>query len=258
MLCILIPVLLGLLQDEDQNDVDREKLDYRVIWPAVALVLIQIWLASQVSMGVAAVMIKERSPTMDMREAMKTNITNTAVVSTLFLTTVVAMLQADAPFDDGDESPYRFLSQWYMVLLILATVYTLNSAIMCSLCLMFMEPLDTDASMMFLKDNLLYFGEPLTQTAFAIANFVAALLIWIFGRYGYRLGVFCSAVVAYVVLRIMVVYLNLRVWENPKLSSDLRQQRDAEYAAFAESSTAAQSAADPGHVQLTTTNCEES
>lgn len=238
--CVSLPVVLGFLRNDDEDGVERDKLDYRVVWPGVGLFAFQVIAASQVSMGVAADMIQERSAGMDMREAMRTNMTNTAIVAALFLTIVIAMLQADPPFDGGDESPYRFLSQWYMVLLLISTVYCLNAAIMCSLCLMYLEPLNTSAALVFLKDNLLYFGEPLTQTAFAVFNLVGALLIWIFGRYGNRIGALSSAVVAYVVLRIMVVYLNLRAWKNPLLDEKDREIRNAEYAALAGSSSAAQ------------------
>lgn len=96
------------------------------------------------------------------------------------------------------------------------------------LCLMYVEPLDNPSAEHFLGDNLLYFGEPLTNSALATMNMLFSCMVWTFGKYGAHVG-YCSIfMTSFFALRVCVVYLNLSDWKNPTLSSGERAKRDME------------------------------
>ena len=57
---------------------------------------------------------------------MRTNLTTQGLIAALFLTVVYAMLQADPPTEvDGDGDPTSIISQWYLLLCLLALSFTL-------------------------------------------------------------------------------------------------------------------------------------
>jgi hypothetical protein len=89
-------------------------------------------------------MIQERSSSVSMREAMRSNMTNVAVVGALLLTVVWAMLQSDPPVSGF---PGRFISQWYAGLLILSVTFLLIAVLTCVSALLYVEPLDNRAAL---------------------------------------------------------------------------------------------------------------
>lgn len=89
-------------------------------------------------------MIHERSPSISMREAMRSNMTNVAVVGALLLTIVWAMLQSNPPIEGF---PGRFISQWYAGLLVLSVAFLLIGVLTCVAVLLYVEPLDNKAAL---------------------------------------------------------------------------------------------------------------
>lgn len=190
---IAAPLVMGLLQDEDGSETDfNDQLNFTFVIPGIVYYLITTIMTGQMRNVLAMDMMQESSKTVSFKESVRTNLTNSAVVAALFLTMALAMVQADPPFADGS---YRFCSQWYILFSFMATLASAQAVVMCSLCLMYVEPLDEKASIVFYECMMTYFGEPLANIGVTVFNILAACIVWIFGAYGARAGILCSGIV---------------------------------------------------------------
>ena len=103
----LVLILIAHLVDDDNRTTHEQILWLSVFLPCFIIFAIQLAIANLMAPKIGFDMIQERSPTVSMREAMRSNLTNLALVSALFLTIVYAMFQADA----AGVSSYSMLSQ---------------------------------------------------------------------------------------------------------------------------------------------------
>merc|ERR1719277_2575342 len=129
------------------------------------------------------------------------------------------MMQADPPVVEHS-NPYTglFISQWYEGVLLMAIGQLIIAVMTCAFNVLYLEPLDDLAALKFVGDNFLYFGEPLTLMLFSLLNTCVASILWVFGAYGFGMGIVAVFVFAYCVLRTVVIYLYLGAWKNPFLS----------------------------------------
>eukprot|EP00962_Isochrysis_galbana_P034062 scaffold11475_cov133-Isochrysis_galbana.AAC.1 len=112
--------------------------------PLIGLAVLEVTAIWQLGPLFGWDMIHERSSSVSMREAMRSNMTNVAVVGALLLTIVWAMLQSNPPIDGF---PGRFISQWYAGLLILSVAFLLIGVLTCVAALLYVEPLDSKAAL---------------------------------------------------------------------------------------------------------------
>jgi hypothetical protein len=193
------------------------------------------------------VQIEEASAGMSTREAQRSNLTNTGVVSALLLTVVLAMIQADGPVDDTS----RFISQWYMVFSLIGMLWCFVATTMSVLLLMYIEPLDDDArqesilsippykytiplpsflfllSLIFVSQYLDYFGDPVGCIMMAVVCFMNAAVLWVFGRYEHYCGYIAIVVCVFCVQRVLLTYLYVSTFKNPLIDDAERQARKA-------------------------------
>eukprot|EP00967_Tisochrysis_lutea_P149427 scaffold287206_cov37-Tisochrysis_lutea.AAC.4 len=195
------------------------------VWgPLIGLGTIQISAVAQLGPQFGWDMIQERSDSVSMRETMRSNMTNIAIVGALFLATVWAMLQSDPPIEGF---PSRFISQWYSGLLTISIAFLLISVMTCVVALLYVEGLDNQAALKCVGDNFMYFGEPIALTLFAMLNTIIATIIWIFGAYGMAMGIISVVFFFWACLRTTVIYLYLSEWTNPFLDLTEVQRRKA-------------------------------
>lgn len=80
------------------------------------------------------------------------------------------------------------LSQWYLYFSTTSSIFCLQSTLRSVLLMIYVEPLDAQASFMFICQYLDYFGEPAVVMVLACGNMLCALILWIFGVYGRAAG----------------------------------------------------------------------
>lgn len=80
----------------------------------------------------------------------------------------------------------------------------------------------------------MYFGEPLSLSAFGFINSMFATILWVFGTYGWGLGAVSVLCFFYGTLRSLVIYDYMVTWENPEIIEkglkDLRNRIKAKVA----------------------------
>lgn len=210
------------------GDLWEEKYWYQAWGPLIVLGGIEFSVASWIGPRIGYDMIEQRSTNTDLKEAMRSNMSNQAIVGTLLLTVVWAMLQADPPVTDGVNSYEQlFISQWYEGVLVMSIGQLIIAVMTCSFNVLYLEPLDALASLQFVGDNFSYFGEPLALMICGLFNSITATILWIFGAYGYGLGICACIVFFYCIMRTMVIYLYLGKWQNPFIDDTEKQKREA-------------------------------
>lgn len=168
--------------------------------------------------------LEQRSDGVSLRDAQRTNLTNIAVVAALLVTVIVAMVQAEPPLPDTD----RLLPQWYVVFLLASMTPCFLAVMVASVLLIYLEPLDEEASVGYIGYFLAYMGEPIMSTLFGIANFVPALTLWIFGVYGLAPGVAASFATILLVRKLLSTVNYLMIWRNPTLDEAVQVRRERE------------------------------
>jgi hypothetical protein len=141
-------VIVGLLKDIDDLD-DPPSHYFDVLIPGVLLFVVILAFSFNRRQSMGWDMIEEASPGIDMRESTRATLTNNAIVGALLLTVAVAMVQSDPPLDAS-----RLLSQWYQVLNCTAMLHCFIATTRSVMLLVYIEPLDSDASFMFVCRHL--------------------------------------------------------------------------------------------------------
>jgi len=225
-LCVCaLPVALIIVAHfvDEERDAFHPVLWATVFAPCVVLFAVEIAIANLMAPKVGFDMVQERSPNVSMREAMRSNLTNLALVSALFLTIVYAMFQVDTASD----AMFSMLTQWYIGLLAISCMQ-MSIAIMGSvICLLYTEPLSEKASILTISNNLMQFGEPATQSMMGIFNTMVALDLWIYERFGLVASLLMTLTIFYGVMRVIVNYIYLSSFKNPDVDAATRKDRDA-------------------------------
>jgi hypothetical protein len=73
-----------------------------------------------------------------------------------------------------------------------------------------------------------YFGEPTFAVIFGIANFVPALSLWLFGVYGYQIGLIGCLATVLLIRKVMLTFLYMSAWTNTTLDPALIAKRKLE------------------------------
>jgi hypothetical protein len=218
----LVLILVSHLFDEADRTTYEPILWGIVFLPALIVFVIQLAIANLMAPKIGFDMIQERSPTVSMREAMRSNLTNMALVSALFLTVVYAMLQIPAL----SENSYSMLSQWYICLLAISCMQMTISIMTSVICLLYTEPLSEQASILAISNNLMQFGEPATQSMMGFFNTMCAMVLWIHEGYGFVAALMTVLTVFYGVTRVVVNQIYLSSFRNPDIDAATRQDRD--------------------------------
>lgn len=225
-LLLALPAVIGFLKYHGTGSAlgtDFEaQLMYEAWIPMLVLGVIELIAAMMLAKRIGYDMIEERSSDSGLRDTVRNNMSNQALIATLLLTVVWAMLQSDPPVDGGH---LLFISQWYEGLLALATAFLLIAVMTCSFAILYVEPLDDLASFKFIVDNFLYVGEPLALTLVSLFNSICATIIWVFGAYGVGVGAVAAVVFAYAITRTYVVFSVLSRWKNPFISKEEKAKR---------------------------------
>jgi len=201
--------IIALIGDLDRPLTEIEQW-FAVFFPGgLWYLLTVIVLGGRVAEHLAGDMVQERCSCTSIKEAIRSCLTNTGVVSALFLTVVLAMSQMD-PF----EGPPNFRSHWYLVYVLMAIANCMEAVVMCSLCMLYIEVLSDTAALNFLKDNMIYVGEPLTRMSMGILNLLLGLTLWMYETHGIVIGSFMLVSCWYVSMRLLVCYANLSRWQN--------------------------------------------
>ena len=225
LIAIVLPILLSAFKDRDGSpEVIVADQVYECWVPLIVLFLIEIVACSKLGPRIGYDMIQERSVDVSLREAMRNNMANQAIIGTLVLAVMWEMSHADPSLTD--EGQVTFSSQWYEGLSLISTGQLFISVMTACFNLLYVEPLDDLASLKFVGDNFSYFGEPLALMLVALYNAMIGIIIWVFATYGFGQGIVCTCVMFYVTLRTSVVYLYLGQWENVYLSDEEKTRRE--------------------------------
>lgn len=196
----------------------------QVLIPALVLIIATMIMLAVGRMSLGKDLLQQASPGVSVREAQRSNLTNSGVVGALFLTVVLAMLQADAPLDDK----WRLISQWYLIFNVVGMLYCFIATTLSVILLMYIEPLDDDASYMFVNANIDYFGEPVGCIIMAVIMFLQAAILWIFGQYEMECGIVSYFACVVCIQRVFLTYMYSAAWKNELLDEEevaLRKQR---------------------------------
>lgn len=165
--------------------------------------------------------LQQRSVDCSLRDAIKSNLTSLAIVGALLLTIVIAMEQVDIPLEEET----ALLAQWYQVFLLAALVPCFSAVIQASLLLIYLDPLDEAATVAFVGNFIDYCGEPSFAIVFGILNFMPAMDLWLFGRYGFPAGCLATLATALLLRKIALSISYFSRWENVTLDAALRAER---------------------------------
>lgn len=208
--CIAIPITLALLRD---FDLDETAYYYSVVAPLIILALFEFFIQMQLAPKFGLDMLEEASPTdVSIKAACKTNMTQQGLVATFMLAIVAAMLRH--PLGPPKEG---LLGQWYEGLLIVSFGLLVSSLCLARLLLMYVEPLDEKATLVFMGNNLAYFGEPLAAASIAVINVLMAICIWVCGVYGLPLAIVAFVIFFIIITRVLVVAQNLSSFKNKQV-----------------------------------------
>ena len=246
VVCIAIPITLVLVRDLDAT-ASADQHYYSVMAPLIILGLFEYFIQMKLAPKLGLDMLEEASPGVSIKTAVKTNMVQQGLLATFLLAIVAAMLRH--PLSPPRE---RLLGQWYEGLLILSFGMLVSSLCLARLLLMYLEPLDEKATLVFMGNNLAYdasrpphpvpslprlrtrhrvcthryFGEPLAAAGIAVVNGLMAVSVWVCGVYGLPL-----AIVTFVIFFIIITRLP-RGASNPphglsfsRLSNDARSSR---------------------------------
>lgn len=222
----IIPVaVLGVLQDKYPLEFDGKDGWHPDVFWHVALPAFVLWVvlnvgSSRITTWMGYDMLAESSPTNNLKDAIRTNMTSSGVILALFLTIVVAMLMIDV-----GTGTYLRNDMWYRILLVFSIEACVRGLLMVSFFLLYCEPLDAKSSMQFAVDNLIYLGEPITCVIAVLTYFILACIIWVFLKDGKWMGITACFIVGYGSLRSFVVLQYLSSWANPHLKEDYRESR---------------------------------
>jgi hypothetical protein len=226
---ISIAVVLGATQDMNPlndmdvfsaDDDDTPNLLLTTILPATVLCIVVIAYSAKVSARFGGDMLQEMSIDMDPKDAARSCLTNAGLILALFLTMILAAWQQDVSNFDK-----RF-AMWYRIMNLFAAECAIRGLVMCALVLLYMEPLDTDAAIVFACDNMNYLGEPITAMILCILYFVNVLILWEFGTDGVWIGIIVALCLGYSIIRVFAVFSYLASWKNPMLSEEQREKRN--------------------------------
>lgn len=100
-----------------------------------------------------------------------------------------------------------------------------SSVIQASLLLIYLDPLDETATIAFVGNFIDYCGEPSFAIVFGILNFMPAMDLWLFGRYGFPLGCLATGATALLIRKIVLSISYFSRWANETLDTGLRAER---------------------------------
>ena len=231
LLAMVAPSVLAAFKDRGRQAEEVVERNILEVWVPLALFcLLQYLGCAFFAPKIGWNMIEQRSNGINLREAMRNNMTNQAVIGALFLT-VVWTMAVDQTMAGDDR--FSLICQWYEGFTTLAVGQLLVAVMTCAFNTLYVEPLDDLASLKFVKDNFAYFGEPMALMLAALYNAVCATILWVFAVYGVGLGVCFSIVAACAILRMAVVYGYLCRWKNPYLTAEDQAARDQEASSMA-------------------------
>ena len=116
-----------------------------VLLPGAAYLILMIIIIEANRSTFSTDVLEQRSVGVSVRDAMRSALTNMAVVAALLLTVIIAMMQVDSPIDE----PRALLGQWYQIFLYSAMVPCFSAVILSSMLLLYIEPLDESAAVSF-------------------------------------------------------------------------------------------------------------
>jgi len=184
---------------------------YRVILPALAILLVIFVFTPRFSLFLVGKLISNRSKGVKVKEVMTAMLANSGIISALLLTVVFTALQVDLPQEDAVGS---FLNMYYSAFLLIAVFYSFTATIMSSICYLYMQPLNGIALGTFMGEMALYYGEPITGMIITLWLLLNATILWVWGQYGAGAGM-CAVVIFYFFcVRVLVCIQNLHGWEN--------------------------------------------
>ncbi|CAK9112898.1 unnamed protein product [Durusdinium trenchii] len=231
LVAMVAPSVLAAFKDRSRQVEEVVRENVHEVWvPLGLLCVLQYLFCAAISPKIGWNMIEQRSNGISLREAMRNNMTNQAVIGALFLT-VVWTMAVDQTMAGDDR--FSFICQWYEGFTTLAIGQLLVAVMTCCFNTLYVEPLDDMASLKFVKDNFVYFGEPMALMLAALYNAICATILWVFTVYGIGLGVCFSISAGCAILRMSVVYGYLCRWKNPYLTLEDQEARVADAANMA-------------------------
>jgi len=221
---MVLPALaIGLLSDIDQDNPpstgDLELQLVRVTIPGFALIWFIFFLSIRLRGVMGQDIVEERSPGTNLAESMSDVLTSTGVISALFLTIIIAMMQAEAPIPNEEG---RLICQYYQLFCLAGLMVCTLGLLMSSALFSYMAPLDERASWIYVKQFMDYCGEPYVQIIFTMNMFANAIACWIFGRYGKGLGFVCVLTMYLITQRYLLAQAYLSLWSNPLIDTGVR------------------------------------
>jgi hypothetical protein len=209
---------IGWFKEFDINGT-AVRQEFLVLLPGVALAVSTFVGLSMLRLKLGKDLIAESSVDISVRDSQRSNLTNTAIVSALLLTCIVAVLQGKGPLEDTQ----RFICQWYTIFNLIGMLWCFVSLTLSVLLLMYIEPLDDDASLAFLYKYLDYVGEPVGCIILAMWAFMNAAILWVFGQYGRNCGIVAVCVAVMSAQRALLTFFYFsRRFKNPLLDSTER------------------------------------
>ena len=231
LMSMLVPSILAVFKHRGRQTEEVVEQNVYEVWVPVGLfcILQQLGcmaLAPQTGWS----MIEQRSNGINMREAMRNNLTNLGVIAVLFLT-VVWTMAVDQTMAGDDR--FSLICQWYEGFLAIAVGQLIVAVMTCAFITLYLEPLDDMASLKFVKDNFVFFGEPMVLMLAGVYNSLCATVLWVYAVYGVGLGVCFSIAAGGAVLRLSAIYGYLCRWQNPYLTPEDRDARRRDAASMA-------------------------
>jgi hypothetical protein len=100
---------------------------------------------------------------------------------------------------------------------VISTASFMMAVMQSSLCLMYIEPLDEQATRAFVFAHASSIGSPLIAIALGMLHGVLFLAIFVFAHYGATCGLLSAAFTVGVIGFIFTTWFELSAWKNPML-----------------------------------------
>jgi hypothetical protein len=216
------PLIIGHLKDIDidSGDVSNANMNMRVLLPGCLILFGMYILTTQLRTILGQDMVQEKSGSVNINESQANVLTNIGVVGALFLTMVLALVQADPPLEDAG----RFICQYYQIFNIISMFLCFLSTMMSALLLNYISPLDAGAGFIYFKNFMDYFGEPAVCILCAVLFFLYSIILWIFGRYGFQCGDIASLATCFCIQRLCLTQSYCSAWVNPLIEASDRKK----------------------------------
>jgi len=218
-----LPLALAIYTAATGGDVEETPVHewWEVTGPAVALIAIEIAVASWAAPKIAFQMVEERSGVISIKETMRSLLIAQFGVSALLLLLTIEMLFGDPPTVESNSR----VAQWFSCQLAISLMSNVVGVIATFFFIVFIQPLGDSMALVFHSANMMYFGEAIAFSIVGVCNLLCAGVLWLLGRHGVSVGVVGVCAAFFAITRMIVILSYFTAWKNPDVSAEVRRER---------------------------------